>query len=279
MNHNWPAHSLRKSERTYTDGGFQDFAGNSVEHVVRVGNSSDGSQSQVITSVDGGATWKSHLGTDNSTYGGNVAFSADGDTILWSSWNREVYLSRNGSDFTAVSSLAPGAVIAADKRNGTVFYGASKGAFYVSTDTGATFTQAGELDNATVVVDIAAHPVTEGEVYVSTNAGIFKSTDYGSTFTLITAGALTNTQQIALGLGPDATSWAIYAFGEGSAGTRLYASVDGGASWQDIQGDVQGFGAVNSEKGKLAGSGNVPGRVYVGTNGRGTFYGTMALDS
>ncbi|KAK7722192.1 Xyloglucanase [Diaporthe eres] len=256
-----------------------DFAGNSVEHVVRVGNSSDGSQSQIITSSDGGATWRAHLGTDNSTYGGNVAFSADGDTILWSSWNMEVYLSRNGSDFTTVPSLAPGAVIAADKRNGTVFYGASKGAFHVSTDTGTTFTQAGELGNATVVVDIAAHPVTEGEVYVSTNAGIFKSTDYGSTFSLITAGALTNTQLIALGLGPDATSWAVYAFGKGSAGTRLYASVDGGASWQDIQGDVQGFGAVNSEKGKLAGSGNVPGRVYVGTNGRGTFYGTMVVDN
>lgn len=246
---------------------------------MRVGNSSDGSQSQIITSADGGATWKAHLGTDNSTYGGNAAFSADGDTVLWSSWNKEVYLSRNGSDFTVVSSLAPGAVVAADKRNGTVFYGASKGVFHVSTDTGATFTQAGELGNATVVVDIAAHPVTEGEVYVSTNVGIFKSTDYGSTFTLITTGALTNTQLIALGLGPDATSWAIYAFGEGSAGMRLYASVDGGASWQDIQGDAQGFGAVNSEKGKLAGSGNVPGRVYVGTNGRGTFYGTIALDS
>lgn len=208
-----------------------------------------------------------------------MAYSADGDTLLWSSWNKDVYLSRNGSDFTPVSSLAPRAVIAADKRNGTVFYGASKGAFLVSTDTGATFTQAGELGNATVVVDIAAHPVIEGEVYVSTNVGIFKSSDYGSAFTLITAGALTNTQLIALGLAPDATSWAIYAFGKGSAGTRLYASVDGGVSWQDIQGDLQGFGAVNSEKGKLAGSGNVPGRVYVGTNGRGTFYGTVAPDS
>lgn len=206
-----------------------------------------------------------------------MAYSANGDTILWSSWNKEVCLSRNGSAFVPVSSLAPGAVIAADKRNGTVFYGASKGAFLVSTDSGATFTQAGGLGNATRVLDIAAHPVTEGEVYVSTNEGIFKSTDYGSTFTLITAGALTNTHLIALGLSTDATSWAIYAFGEGSAGMlKLYASVDGGVSWQDIQGDVQGFGAVNSEKGKLAGSGNVPGRVYVGTNGRGVFYGTMA---
>lgn len=175
-----------------------------------------------------------------------------------------------------LSRASPGAVIAADKRNGTVFYGASKGYFFVSTDTGTTFTQAGTLGNATNVVDIAAHPVTEGEVYVSTNVGVLKSTDYGSAFALITAGALTNTQLIALGLAPDASSWSIYAFGKGEAGTRLYASVDGGASWQDIQGDKQGFGAVNSEKGKLAGSANVPGQVYVGTNGRGVFYATMA---
>lgn len=76
-----------------------------MDQVVRVGNSSDGSQSQVITSSDGGVTWKAHHGTENSTYGGAVAYSADADTILWSSWNREVFISRNGSDFTTVSSL------------------------------------------------------------------------------------------------------------------------------------------------------------------------------
>lgn len=254
-----------------------DYAGESADHVVRVGNGSNGSQIQLLISEDGGFTWRPHPGvTDNGTYGGLAAFSADASTIVWSSWSRGVLVSHNESNFVNVTSLEANAVIASDKRNATVFYAASpKGAFFVSTDKGVTFATAGSLGNATSVIDIAAHPAIEGELYVSTNVGVFKSTNYGATFELL-ASTLTNTQQIALGLASaDGSSWNIYAFGTGPAGKRLYASLDGGASWTDIQGDAQGFGTIVSEKCKLAGSGSVPGRVYVGTNGRGVFYGTV----
>lgn len=268
-----------------------DFAGNVVDHAVRIGNGSDGSKPQVLTSTDGGATWKFHPGaTDNTTYGGLGAISADGDAILWSSWNKGVYLSRNGSVFADVPALteAEGAakrpsvgnittIVAADKRNGTVFYAALAftANFVVSADKGASFAAAGALGNATTVVDIAPHPAVAGEVYVSTDVGVFRSTDYGATFARL-AGALTNTQQISLGLASDGASWTVYAFGTGPAGKRLYATDDAGATWVDVQGDEQGFGTIVSEKCKVVGSANVPGRVYVGTNGRGVFYGSAS---
>lgn len=85
--------------------------------------------------------------------------------------------------FAAVTGLSSGAVIASDKRNNTVFYGGSSGSFYVSTNTGSSFAKVGTLTGATSITDIAAHPTTAGEVYVSTDKGIFKSTNYGTSFT------------------------------------------------------------------------------------------------
>lgn len=166
-----------------------------------------------------------------------------------------------------MTGLASGAVIASDKRNNTVFYGGASGAFYVSTNTGTSFSKAGALGSATSVVDIAPHPTVAGTVYVSTDTGIFKSTNYGAAFTQIST-ALTSTQKISLGLG-SGTTWNLYAFGNGPAGNRLYASADDGKTWTDIQGS-QGFGSISSCK--LAGSANKAGQVYVGTNGRGVFY-------
>lgn len=175
--------------------------------------------------------------------------------------------SQNQGTFAAVTGLASGAVIASDKRNNTVFYGGASGAFYVSTNTGTSFSKAGALGSATSVADIAPHPTVAGTVYVSTDIGIFKSTNYGAAFTQIST-ALTATQKISLGLG-SGTTWNLYAFGTGSAGNKLYASADDGKTWTDIQGS-QGFGSISSCK--LAGSANTAGQVYVGTNGRGVFY-------
>lgn len=243
-----------------------DYAGNAVANVVRVGNVA-GTQ-QVAVSTDGGATWNIDYAADTATYGGSVAYSANADTIIWSSSSNGVLRSQYQSTFTAVSSLPSGAVIASDKKNNAYFYAGSSATFYVSKDTGSTFAAGGKLGSATAVRDIVVNPVTAGDVWVSTDVGIFHSTDNGATFTQVST-ALTNTYQIAVGVGSGST-WNVYAFGTGSAGARLYASADNGASWVDIQGSSQGFGAIDSCR--LAGSGSTAGQVYVGTNGRGVFY-------
>lgn len=263
-----------------------DFAGTSVHNVLRVGNGSDGSKPQMLTSTDGGFTWQFYGGAvDNTTYGGLGAYSADGTAILWSSWNKGVFLSTNGSTFAPVSELSTSkgasgnidTIIAADKQNGTVFYAAfaRNATFMVSTNRGVSFSAGGQLGNASIVEDVTAHPAIEGEVYVSTDVGVFKSSNYGATFSIL-ATSLTNTQQVSLGLASDGSSWNIYALGTGAAGKRLYASLDDGTTWVDVQGDKQGFGTIVSAKTRVVGSANVPGQVYVGTNGRGVFYGSSS---
>lgn len=228
----------------------------------------------VAISSDGGATWNIDYGANTADYGGQIAYSANADTILWSSTTSGVMRSQYQSSFAAVSGLASGAVIASDKRNGTVFYGGASGAFYVSTDTGSTFTKAGALGSASTVVDIAPHPTTAGTVYLSTNSGIFKSTNYGSTFTQLST-TITATQQISLGLPASGSTWYLYAFGSGPNGNKLYASADDGSTWTDIQG-TQGFGPIDACK--VAGSGNTAGQVYVGSGvGRGVYYASGSL--
>jgi len=242
-----------------------DYAGNSVKSVVRVGNSAG--SPQVALSNDGGATWNLNYAASNDQYGGRVAYSANADTILWSSESSGVLRSQYQGSFTAVSSVPSGAAIASDKKDNAYFYaGTTK--LLVSSDIGATFSPGGSLGAATSIRDIAVHPTVAGELWVSTDVGIFHSTDHGATLSLISS-TLTNTHRIALGKG-SGSSWILYAFGHGPVGARLYATADNGASWQDIQGSSQGFGAIDGCR--LAGSANEPGLVYVGTNGRGVLY-------
>ncbi|CAJ2504926.1 Uu.00g123200.m01.CDS01 [Anthostomella pinea] len=233
-----------------------DYAGASVQNVIRIGNSA-GTQ-QVAVSADGGATWNAYSGADTTMASGTVAYSADADTVLWSTGTSGVQRSQYQATFSAVASLPSGAVVASDKQNNTVFYAGSGSSFYVSTDTGATFATAGSLGSATAIRDIVSNPLSSAQIFVSTDVGVFHSTDYGASFTL-TSTTLTNTYQIALGLGSGST-WNLYAFGIGAAGARLYGSADNGASWTDIQGDAQGFGSISGAI--LEGSGNTAGQVW-----------------
>ena len=208
---------------------------------------------------------------------GTLAFSANADTIVWSSGTSGVQRSANQGAFAAVASLPSGAVIAADKRTNANFYAGSGASFYRSTDTGATFTKVTSAFPSTVttVKDIAAHPNVAGEVWASTDAGVFRSTDSGATFAQVGSGSISKTEQIAFGKG-DGSNWNVYVFGTGSAGNKLYGTSDSGASWVDVQG-AQNFGSIGANK--VVGSGNVANQVYVGTNGRGVFYAQVSVPS
>ncbi|KAH6677012.1 Cel74a [Plectosphaerella plurivora] len=247
-----------------------DYAGNKPASVVRIGNG-NGSP-QVALSNSGGSTWFLNYAASNTQSGGKVAYSADGDTILWSSANSGVLRSLNQANFAAVAGVPSGAKIASDKRTNANFYAGSGSSFLRSTNAAASFSAGGALAGATAIRDITAHPARAGEVYVSTDVGIFFSSDAGVSFTKLSS-SLTDTQAVAVGRGAG-TSWNLYAWGTGSAGHKLYGSADNGATWTDIQG-TRTFGAVDANP--LAGSGNSPGVVYVGTNGRGVFWAEGAL--
>ena len=62
--------------------------------------------------------------------------------------------------------------------------------FYISTDTGVTFTKTVTLGSSTAVNQIRVHPTVAGDVWVSTDVGLLHSTNYGSTFTQISSGVI-----------------------------------------------------------------------------------------
>lgn len=94
-------------------------------------------------------------------------------------------VSQYTSSFTTVQGLASGSIIASDKKNDSIFYGATGSTFYLSTDGAKTFQAKGTLGSSTAPSKIVVHPNITGDVWVSTDKGLFHSTNLGTSFTAI----------------------------------------------------------------------------------------------
>ncbi|KAI5118809.1 hypothetical protein M0805_005151 [Coniferiporia weirii] len=252
-----------------------DHAGASPSHIVRISGISGSTVASIANSSNGGATWTPYPGapsTSENVYGGKIALSANGDTVLWTqaSGFSGVMVSKDGAPFSAVSGLPSGAAIASDKLNNTVFYAASGARFFISVDGGSTFTQTSTLGSATSTSQIAASPFTAGEFFVSTDHGVWHSTDYGAHFTGL--GGPTQSWSIAVGKG--ATSGgppALFAAATVSGLNSLYRTDDLGTNWVKLPTDATALSSASAMV--LAADPNVYSQVFVGTNGRGIFVG------
>ncbi|KAK7064455.1 carbohydrate-binding module family 1 protein [Favolaschia claudopus] len=246
-----------------------DFAGNVPNSIVRIGTGDSTQGKQVAISNDGGKTWSQDFGAADNVQGGKVAFSANADTVLWRTNGQGVMVSQFTSAFTAVNSLPATAAIASDKVNNSVFYGAATNSFYISTDGGKTFTKTASLGTSNVPVKIVVHPKVSGDVWVSTDTGLFHSTNSGTSFTAISG--ITQAWAIALGAPKTSTGYpAIFAAAKiGTVG--YFRSDDMGVNWVQINDVAHGFGSASSNC--ISGDPRIYGRVYIGTNGRGIFYG------
>ncbi|KAG6845973.1 hypothetical protein H0H87_011021 [Tephrocybe sp. NHM501043] len=225
------------------------------------------------------------IGTGDRT-GGKVALSADGTTVLWRTSANGVQVSSNQATFSAVSSLPSTAVIASDKKTASIFYGASGSSFYISTDNGKTFTVKGSLGSSAYPSKIVVHPTVTGDVWVSSDTGLFHSTDSGATFIAISG----VTQAWAIALGAPATTGGYPALFAAAniGGVGYFRSDDKGVNWVKINDAAHGFGSASANC--LTADPRIYGRyellhrlstfqadpkpsVYIGTNGRGIFYG------
>ncbi|KAG8701147.1 hypothetical protein FRC08_004255, partial [Ceratobasidium sp. 394] len=247
-----------------------DFAGNKPTNIVRVGNAGDDGLKQISISTDSGATWNQDYGAIDGNYGGKVAFSADGDTVLWSNANA-TRVSRYTNAFTAVTGLSANTVIASDKKNNTIFYAAAGSKFYISTNNGVSFTAtAGSLGSSTAPVKIVVNLNTSGDLWVSTDKGLFHSTNFGASFTADSS----VTAAWSIGLGAPKTTGgypALFAAATIGGTTGYFRTDDAGVNWVQINDATHGFGAISANV--VAGDSRTYGRVYIGTNGRGILYG------
>ncbi|KAF8973745.1 hypothetical protein BDZ97DRAFT_1912214 [Flammula alnicola] len=249
-----------------------DFAGNKPTNIVRIGTGDSSTGKQVALSSDSGVTWSQDYGAADNVTGGKVALSADGDTVLWRTNGNGVMVSQYTNAFTAVPSLPTGAAIASDKTNNSIFYGASGSSFYLSTDGGKTFAAKGSLGSSTSPVKVVVNVNVTGDVWVSTDTGLFHSTDTGSTFTAITG--ISQAWAIALGAPAKAGGYPAVFAAANIGGVGYFRSDDGGVNWVQINDASHGFGSAASNP--MTADPRIYGRVYIGTNGRGIFYGDTA---
>ncbi|KZV99052.1 CEL6 protein [Exidia glandulosa HHB12029] len=251
-----------------------DYAGNKPTNIVRIGNNAGADTKQVALSTDSGVTWQQDYGAADGVTGGKVAFSADGDTVLWCTGSNGVMVSRYTNAFTAVSSLPSDAAIASDKRNNSIFYAASGSKFYISTNNGVSFTAtSAALGSSTSASKVVVHPSVTGDVWVSTDKGLFHTTNSGSSFTAISG----FTQAWAFALGAPKTTGgypAIFAAGNYNSVVGYFRSDDQGVNWVQIDDAAHRFGSASANC--ITADLRTYGRVYIGTNGRGIFFGDVS---
>ena len=177
--------------------------------------------------------------------------------------------------------------------NGSKFYyldvdtttNKTTGKIYRSVNSGGSFSQcnpSSPLPVAKAWYQLKSMPGTEGSLwacvdnYPSSNRtsdeGLWRSTDSGVTWTQVS----TVNRAFSFGFGKSTTSTpALYIYGRTGGGTTdaLFTSADLGATWTNITPSGNNLADYPSI---IEGSRQTAGRVFVGTGGRGFFYGTKA---
>ena len=175
----------------------------------------------IYKSTDGGATWQ-HKGLEQSAYFGRVV-------VDYSNGNR-VFAAATGTLFTP---------------------NATRGV-YRTTDGGNTWERVLYVNDSCAAIDLVQHPTNPDILYAAmwermrgltyrrsygASSGIYKSTDGGTTWTLLTNGLPGGEQKGRIGLAIGRTNPDIvYAFIDrslnGTGVPTVFKTTDGGASWQ-----------------------------------------------
>lgn len=270
------------------------------DNMAMVGGKEDYSAGMAMVTSNGGTTWTDLPKPAAKTMAGNIAMSSTNPKIMvWvplnPSWydagnDLPVYTTNGGVNWHVITTLPSNTnplsqvyfnsqVLAADTVKGNVFYYFEEAYTYAkirrSDDGGATW----NVVNSTSItgswrVKVEAAPGYAGEVWVGTMGGSLSySTDYGVHFNKITSLDAFNNFAVgpALSGGSAPTLWVAGKY-QGTLG--IFYSTDRGATWTNANlGGTIPFDAVNT----LAADYKTAGRIYLGMNGRGMFWGDVAV--
>ena len=255
----------------------------------------------VVVSEDGGSSWKACKYPETNLTGmGDVAVAADvqenGYPIILAIGRKEDVTSGEsakvlrsedfGESWTECNGLPENLIVGvyalscdileSDKVDKNVFYAYDylRGDFYVSRDGGKNFVKTcsimPEKENDTNILSrtVKANPKKAGEVYFTCGSkGVYKSTDFGQTFTLL--GGIQNVDGFAFGAEKYGNP-CMYVLGDVYGKNGLYVSYDNGETWNKMNDADNGLGCF--VKG-IEGDKTFPDRVYVATGGRGVIVG------
>ena len=260
--------------------------------IVRIGRPRPGSLN-LGYSLDGGRTWHEPASVpDPKATEGHIAVSSNGETWVWTPRHHVPYVTTDkGATWTACAGAPMDTRVIADRVNPKRFYGIAlfEGKLFESGDGAAHFTErplvlsdglpkrgGSGADNRSDRGDdrggqdrIYATPGREGDLWLAAFNGLYHSSPKG--FDRMPA-----VQEIhAFGFGkaaPKAKYAALYLVGTVQGQRGFFRSTDSGATWARINDDQHQWGLVLH----ITGDPKKFGRVYVGTHGRGTFYGDPA---
>jgi hypothetical protein len=164
---------------------------------------------------------------------------------------------------------------AADRVNPKKFYvlDLKGGQAYYSTDGGAHFTAS--LNGIPSMADyeftsggIQAVPGIEGDVWITAGKELLHSIDSGKSYETISG--IEAAHGIGIGKAAEGKKYpSLYLIGKIGGVAGLFRSDDTGATWSRINDDQHQYGFIEV----ITGDPRVPGRVYIGTGGRGILYG------
>lgn len=168
-----------------------------------------------------------------------------------------------------------GTYLAADKVNGSKFYIADRQDpcnIYVSEDWGKTWTKTASLNGAWYVdkTYIKTAPGMEGVVWCCAGGRVmYRSTDGGKTFNTVMG--VNDIESFGFGKNAEGSKYpAVYVYADISGVKGIFRSDDFGGNWVKISDDNFPIG---DNPIVMEGDRQTYGLVYVGTGGRGIFYG------
>ncbi len=249
-----------------------DYAKALPSKIVRVGT---GGSVFGAVSTNGGTSWSPFTNQAGSTQGdGTVAISADGGTIVWGPKDvSPAYSTNTGASWTSTGLPVSGSwQILSDGLNANLFYAynAATGIFYASSNKGVNwYTAASGLGTGGKAVTVAGN---QGDVWLATSSGLYRSTSSGSGWTQMYSGVVTAANSIGFGKAASGASYpAMYLAGTVSGVQGIFRSTDTGTTWVRINDNAHQWGGYSL----VVGDPKTFGTVYIAPNsGRGIIYGT-----
>ncbi|OUL33352.1 hypothetical protein BV372_16810 [Nostoc sp. T09] len=249
--------------------------------MVRVGGNRWNHTYTGATSTDGGLTWKSFSSFPRNIIPLRVAISASNPNLFVAiaSEKQPIRTTNGGVSWSKVSGLPNGPKgpwywgqpLAADKVSSNIFYYYSRGKVYRSTNGGASFSVVNSSLPSEDWSMLKTVPGSSGKVWVSLNwHGLYRSTDGGAKFTKIVG--VERAYLFAFGKPQNGSIIpALYLYGKVTGlGDGIFRSLDDGKTWSSIG---EPHKPIGDRPNVMEASRQQFGLVFIGTNGRGIYYG------